>query len=266
MAVVLAGLVGLAVGAVYSPLLKLRHVRVTVDGNLPASTVRTLAGLDRYQLMIHENPAATAARLDAVPQLGDSHVTRTWPGTVSVRVWVRTPIAVVAGPVVAGHPQEWAEVDATGRVLALTTLPPRSLTVVQGVGALPAPGQWVTGSAGAGATPAVEAGRSPIAVAAPLNSPGVPSGAAVAFAVADLLPASIRPDVYAVTVGTGGQVSLSVLPANIASGSMTVLLGDGSELASKLTSLTALLTEANLSGVSSINLTVPDRPAALTAR
>jgi hypothetical protein len=88
----------------------------------------------------------------------------------------------------------------------------------------------------------------------------------VAFAVAELLPASIRPDVSQVTVGANGQVSLAVLPATIASGSITVLLGDGSQLASKLTALTALLTQTSLSGVTTINLTVPNRPAALTAR
>jgi hypothetical protein len=84
--------------------------------------------------------------------------------------------------------------------------------------------------------------------------------------VAQLMPASIRPDVSQVTVGPNGQVSMSVLPATIATGSITVLLGDGSQLASKLTALTALLTQTSLSGVTSINLTVPDRPTALTAR
>ena len=43
-------------------------------------------------------------------------------------------------------------------------------------------------------------------------------------------------------------------------------LGDGSLLGQKLTALAALLTQANLSGATGINLTVPDRPAVLTAR
>jgi hypothetical protein len=59
---------------------------------------------------------------------------------------------------------------------------------------------------------------------------------------------------------------MSVLPATIAAGSIAVDLGDGSQLAQKLTALSTLLTQANLAGMAGINLTVPDRPAALTAR
>ena len=61
---------------------------------------------------------------------------------------------------------------------------------------------------------------------------------------------------------------MAVLPPTIAAGSIPVTLGDGSLLAQKLTALAALLTQANLSGATGINLTVPDRPAVpvLTAR
>jgi hypothetical protein len=59
---------------------------------------------------------------------------------------------------------------------------------------------------------------------------------------------------------------MSILPATIAAGSIPVHLGDGSQLAAKLTALTTLLAQADLSGVQSIDLTVPNRPAALTAR
>jgi hypothetical protein len=263
---VLTVLIGLAVGSFYSPLLRVRHVRVTVVGDMAPATVQAIAGLGHYQLMIKANPAAAAARLDADPRLGDARVTKTWPGTVSVRVWVRFPVALVPGPVVAGQQPRWATVDPTGRVLGLVTAPPPSLTVVTGVGVPPAPGQWIAGSAGPGGTAAVEAGHAPVDVTAASNSPTLAGGPAVAFSVAQLMPASIRPDVSQVTVGPNGQVSMSVLPATIATGSITVLLGDGSQLASKLTALTALLTQTSLSGVTSINLTVPDRPAALTAR
>ena len=60
---------------------------------------------------------------------------------------------------------------------------------------------------------------------------------------------------------------MAVLPASVGIGrSISVDLGDGSQLAAKLTALATLLTQANLAGVAQINLTVPDRPAALTAR
>jgi len=56
------------------------------------------------------------------------------------------------------------------------------------------------------------------------------------------------------------------LPATIAVGSIAVTLGDGSQLGRKVTALATLLTQADLTGIGSIDLSVPDRPAALTAR
>jgi hypothetical protein len=76
----------------------------------------------------------------------------------------------------------------------------------------------------------------------------------------------VHSQVLSVTVGPANRFSLAVLPAAISAGSIPVTLGDGSQLAAKLTALATLLTQANLAGVTGIDLTVPDRPATLTAR
>ena len=257
LAVVLASC-GLAMGALYSPLLKVRHVRVAVSGSMTAPQVEALSGLDHYKLMIDVNAATIVKELDAVPQLGGARADRQWPGTVAVRVSVRTPLAVARS---AGG---WATLDATGRVLADAAAPSPGLPMLEGVGVAPAPGQWIAGSLGPAIAPGTKSAAA-LDMDASSDSASVPKGAAAALALLQALPAGVLVDVMDVIVSPSG-LSLSVLPANVASGSIAVDLGDGSQLAQKAVALATLVTDANLSGVASIDLTVPDRPAALTAR
>jgi hypothetical protein len=110
---------------------------------------------------------------------------------------------------------------------------------------------------------------------ASVDSPTVPSGAAAALAVAAAVPSSLRGEVLTITFGpgaasfagaAGGTLSMLVLPATFASGAVPVDLGDGSQLATKLTALVTLLTQGDLSGATGIDISVPNRPAVLTAR
>lgn len=257
-AILSAGL--LAVGSLYTPLLKVRHVRVTVHGSLSARQVRTLAGLAHYKLMVDVDAGAIASRLDDVPQLGEARVRREWPGTVAVTVSVRTPIAIMF--LASG---EWAAVDATGRVLEEKTGPAPALPIMQGLPDPPAPGQWLDGSLGPDAAPGLPPAAQ-VDMAAASDSTTVPQGATAALAAIVALPASLRRDVISVTVGAGGSLSMTVISANQTGGSIAVSFGDASLLAQKLEALSTLLTQADLSGVASIDLSVPDRPAALTAR
>jgi hypothetical protein len=98
------------------------------------------------------------------------------------------------------------------------------------------------------------------------DSPSVPIGTAAALGIVAAMPASLRTEVLSVTVDGGSQLRMSVLPANSAFAAISVDLGDGSQLAAKLTALATLLAQANLAGVAQIDLTVPDRPATLTTR
>jgi POTRA domain, FtsQ-type/Cell division protein FtsQ len=253
----------LLAGSVYTPLFKVRHLRVRVAGNLSSSEVLKLAHLSGYHLMIDVHTGAIAARLDSIPALGSARVSREWPGTVRVSVAVRTPEALV--PTRSATNPQWAVVDQTGRVLRYVGVALAGLPILQGVGDPPAPGQWIAGAPG----PSVAPGTPPqqeVDFAAASDSPTLPQGAAAALAAVQALPARIRIEVISVTVSASSGVTMTMLPPSATAGPVNIELGDGSQLSQKLTALIALVTKADLSTVSSIDLTVPDRPAALTAR
>jgi hypothetical protein len=94
----------------------------------------------------------------------------------------------------------------------------------------------------------------------------VPTDPAAMLAIASALPPQIRQSVGAITASNTNVLSLTVAATEGSAGPLTVALGDGSQLAKKLTALTTLLTQTDLTGVNGLDLTVPDRPAALTAQ
>jgi cell division septal protein FtsQ len=257
--VAVVAVVAAGAGALFSPLARVRHVRVEVAGTTPAARVVALAGLARETLMISADPGTLSHRLDAVPGLGAARVRRVWPSTIDISVATREPIAAVAidnGP----EAGEWALVDPTGRVLSESVAAPSGMTAVYGVPAVPAPGMWVPQSPG----PAAPVAGRDVNMDAASDDPSLPSGITLALAAIDGLTPSVRGELVSATVGTGGAVTLGVLPAGMVAGSIPVYLGDGSQLAAKLVALVSLLKDANLSGVKSIDLSVPDRPTALT--
>jgi hypothetical protein len=257
----------LAAGSLYSPLFNARHVRVTATGSISTKAVVSVAGLAHPRPLIEVDTRAVTARLDAVPQWGAARVRRSWPTTIIITVALRRPIVVVARTGLPAGTTGWATVDATGRVLADVSVAPPGVPVVQGVGPVPVPGGWLEGSAGPKAIPPPAAAGHPLVdLGAAADSASVPAGTAAALAVVAAVPASVRGQVQTMIVGPHNELSMSVLPAIMAAGSIPVYLGDGSQLAAKLTALVTLLTQANLSGVTGLDLTVPDRPAALTAR
>jgi cell division septal protein FtsQ len=278
-AVAVVVLTGLGVGALYSPLLNVRNIRISAPASVPPRQLLAIAGLSRPRPLVDIDTGQVAARLDAVPTLGAARVTKQWPATLSISVVTRTPVAVVARAVPAearpGTPATslpatsspgWATVDATGRVLATVQAAP-GLPVLQGLGEVPAPGQWLAGSAGPTALRPGRPGVGPLAdLGASPDSASVPGATAAALAIVAALPASLRSHVLSVTVASGGQLRMEVVPAGPGSAGISVDLGDGSRLAAKLTALATLLSQANLAGVAQIDLTVPDRPATLTAR
>jgi hypothetical protein len=243
--------------------MKLRHVRVAVSGPMSPRRVESLAGLDRYHLMIDVHAGAIARRLDAVAQLAGAQVVVQWPSTVRVRVMVRTPVALIEKMPAAGQAPAWLSVDVTGRVLSSSTTPPPGLPVLSGVSDAPVVGGWISGSLGPSAIPGT---KPSVDMSAASDSSDMPRGASAALAAITALPATVRSEILGVSVDASGGLSMAVLPTNIAAGSIAVNLGDGSQLARKLSALTALLGQAELSGVASVDLTVPNRPAALTAR
>jgi POTRA domain, FtsQ-type/Cell division protein FtsQ len=251
-------LVVVAVASFFTPVLKVRHVRVSVAGSTPPSSVVDLAGLGGQTLMLHADPGAIAHRLDAVPTLGGARVSRSWPGTVSISVATRSPIAVVAIQNGLGT-GSWAEVDPTGRVLSYPVSPPPGMPVISGLSSATQVGRWLPGSAG----PRAPVGGSGVDMSALSDGPDVPSGLGLALAVVVGLNPALRADLQQMTVNPKGAVTFAVLPADMATGAIPVQLGDGSQLAEKLAGLASLLTSGDLTGVTSLDLSVPDRPTAV---
>ena len=280
-----AAVVCLFAGSLWTPLFKVRHVRVTLSAEnaaaqpaagAPQVTVHDVlvaAGLVKQHLMIDVNSAAMARRLDAVPALGSARVSVDWPGTVKISVVVRRPVLQVPLTPVQGSGQQanagrWATIDATGRVLSVSASAAPGLAVLYGAGAVPAAGDWMTGTAGPSALlpDANPRSGSLVNMNAQSDDTDIPSGVSAALAVAAALPPGIEADVQSIglTAGQHPAMTMAVLPRNVAAGSIKVLLGDGSQLAAKLTALSTLLTQADLKGIAQIDLTVPDRPAATT--
>jgi cell division protein FtsQ len=250
----------MAFGSLFTPIFQVRHVRASVQGGLDPARAVQLAGLAHHPLMIDVNPGAVARRLDTDPWLGAARVLRKWPDSIVLSVAVRTPTAVV--PV---GPRSWAEIDSTGRVVADTALPPSGLPIIDGVGSPPAPGQWMAGSLGPRVDPRQPIGQA-VDMAAASDASDVPRGVSAAVAIVADLPQPLQADVTTVTIGASGTLSLAIAPPRMAAGIVQVTFGDGSQLQSKVVALLTILDQANLSGVKTIDVSVPGRPAALTAR
>ncbi len=256
----------LGAGSLYTPLFKVRHVRVSVRGAIPSSEVMKLSGVSGRTLMVRVNDSTIERRLNAVPNLGDAQVTTHWPGTVSIKVAVRQAVAVISETTGNQPASRWEEIDATGRVIAVVGASPPGLPQLQIGGGATAVGQWVPNSAGPSFSVPAPGRPGPADLRAASDSPAVPNGVAAALAVAAALPPPIRGAIEAIAAGGSGGLSLTAAPTEGSAGPLSVEFGDGSELASKITALTALLTQTNLAGVTGLDLTVPDRPAALTGQ
>jgi POTRA domain, FtsQ-type len=250
----------LAAGSFLTPLWKVRHVRIQVHGAVSWQRIEAVAGLDHQRLMIDVDPARIAARLDALPNLGGARVRRQWPGTISIQVAVRAAVAQVPSGGTG-----WATVDPTGRILADVSSQIPGVPVIRLAGPVPRPGGWLSATLGPAVIPGTPATQE-VDMNAPPGSTQVPDSVEAALVAMQVIPASIRSEVLSATVAPTGGLTLSVLPANFATGSISVNLGDGSLLNEKVSALVTLMTQTDLSNVTQIDLTVPDRPALLTAR
>lgn len=246
--VVIAG----GVGAAFSPLLAVRHIRVAATPHVAIPQVLAVTGLADHRPMVEVNAGAAASRLDGLPWVASARVSRQWPSTVTVTIRERRAVAQVSGP--GGS----VVVDATGRVLTTPQAATAGLPTL--IGAPPAgrPGTWLAGGS--------------------LRTP--PRGAVgVSLAVASALPAPVANRVATVSVDGHGVVTLALMP-----GPTTVSLGEvaapgdpatgtavtGSTvpvtLARQVAALSTLLSTVDLSKVGQIDLTVPDRPALTPAQ
>ena len=144
---VLVGLVVLVVlstagwAATRSPLLDVDAVEVEGATRTPPAAIREAAGLDRGRPMVEVNGAAAVRAIEALPWVAEAWVLRRWPGTVSITVTERTPLAATVD-----SEARWWLLDRFGRVLEEGGARPPDLPVVEGMEAVPPPGQVVAGA------------------------------------------------------------------------------------------------------------------------
>jgi cell division protein FtsQ len=195
-----------------------RVLRVTGNTHTPSAVILSAAGLANHPPMIDVHPSAAAAALRRLPWVAGASVALHWPDGVAVTVTERVPVAYVAeGP-------RAAEVDATGRVLALVASAPSGLAQLVSVGNPGAPGTTL-----ARAAPALE--------------------------VLAALPAALRGLVSAAAPTSSGGVDLAL------SDGVGVRFGPPRELQAKFEDIASVVVGASLAAGSLLDVTVPTYPA-----
>jgi cell division protein FtsQ len=193
---------------------------LTVVGSRHASTAAVLAaaGLAGHPPMMDGRAGAAARAVEALPWVKTAAVALHWPDGAAVTVRERRAVAVVA----AGS--RWAELDPTGRVLAIVAAPPAGLARLVSVGPPGAPGTTLAHAEG------------PLEVAASL-------------------PVALASLVTAVSPSKGGGVDLAL------SDGVGVVLGAPTQLPAKFEDVASILVGARLAAGSVIDVTVPQSPA-----
>lgn len=215
-------MIGLALVAVRSPLVSVRHVTVQGADHTPMPEVIAAAGLQGHRLMFDVHPGSVDRRLVAsLPWVASASVSRHWPSTVEIHLDERTPIATIGA-----KDGQSALVDATGRILAIG--PPAAfdpaLLSISGLPPAGAPGTWI--------------GRQ----------------AEPALVVAGGLPAPLRAQLSQLSVSPGGEVD------GVLTKGTTVQFGPPTDLPEKFLALSTLLDRVDLKGVAGIDVRLPDAP------
>jgi cell division septal protein FtsQ len=220
---------GGCVGALFSPLFRVRDVIVIGNTHAPRAQVLAAAGIaagDGTVLMVDAGPPGARRAVDALPWVAGVTFERRWPWTLVIRLTERSPVARVASLGVVDL------VDKSGRVLEASRSAVPVLPVIMGVKGAPAGGYVSPGT-----------GLSQVDLGALLAAAGA---APRALAERQLRLA------YSASAGLLGYIG---------SAKTVVLLGDAADLVPKLAILQELATRVSLASYSQVDLTVPERPA-----
>ncbi len=223
--VVVAAIIGGGLALLHTSLFSARVVTVTgAHAHTSSADIVNAAGLAHRPLLINLNSGAAEAGIRALPFVRTAQVTRHWPDGVQVTVTERVPVAVVAGASGA-----WAQVDATGRVLAVQ--PTRPAGLVQLVVTTPT-----------GPVSPARAGRA------------LPSLADSGLQVCRTLPLAFSAQVVSVNVAPDRTVDLAL------NSGLTVVMGTASDLTVKYQDVASIIAHASLKGMKTIDVTVPGAP------
>jgi cell division protein FtsQ len=211
-----------------TPLLDVDHVRVTGAVRTGDAVVADRSGIALGDALVTAPLGRAAGRIAGLPWVQTVRVRRSWPGTVSITVVERTPVAAI--PAQGG---QWLLVDAQSRQLAVVKDPDPTLVRVDAPPVVPKPGSDLSGRTSA------------------------------ALQVAASIPASLHDQIVALRPAAGGAVEGTVRLRN---GTEAWLrLGAPTQLAAKWLALLSVLDEVDPAQVAGIDVRVPAAPA-LTGR
>jgi cell division protein FtsQ len=200
-----------------SPLLDVDRIAVEGAARSGTEAVREAAGIADGAPLLEVDLGEVEARVEALPWVADAEVSRHPPGEVHIAVEERSPAALIA----AGG--ALALVDPSGRVLDTVASAPAGLVTVEGLDALPAPGDEV------------------------------PRALRAALAVAVDVAAALEDQARAVRdTGVGLEVVL-------ADGGVA-LLGSDDDLAAKLVAVVAVLDQVERGCLGRVDVRVPTSP------
>jgi cell division protein FtsQ len=225
------GIVGIAVAVAalmwwltLSPLLDVDSIRVQGAAHTGDDAVLAALDIHRGDALLTADVGGAAAALSKLPWVATARVRRAWPGTLSVTVVERQPVAAVAA-----RGGGWVVVDRGGRELAVEKEPAIELVRIAGR-------------------------KIPVAL-----GEDVADALQGALDLAAVLPDSLHAAVGALWPQRDGSIEATVaLPSG---GTATARFGAADQLEAKLVSLAAVLERADLANVRIIDLRVPAAPA-----
>ncbi len=215
----------LAFGAwslLHSPLFSARAVTIVGATHETTAQIEAAAGLSGHPPLLDVNTTAAERDLERLPWVRAALVSVHWPDGVRVAVAEQVPKFVM--PVAAG---QWAELAASGRVLAVVATRPPGLMELTGPRSPGAPGGTLGGSDRLG------------------------------LEVAATLPPSFRAQVTAVNVepaASGAWVQLTMTTP------ILVNIGNASQLTAKYEDVTTMLANVTLHDGDIIDVSVPGAP------
>jgi cell division protein FtsQ len=166
-------------GIIHTPLVDVDTFRVTGTTRTTPELVVAASGLHKGMPMLDVHVDTARQKVQAMPWVLKAKVERHWPGTVTIDVRERQPVAALAAP--AGI----AVVDGSGRVLAVGPTPPAGVPLLLGLPPAGAPGTHIAGRA------------------------------ADLLAVARAIPPAVVGKVAGVAAADGGQVELRLRPSGV---------------------------------------------------
>ncbi|MCU1455112.1 MAG: Polypeptide-transport-associated domain protein FtsQ-type [Acidimicrobiales bacterium] len=108
-------LLAAAAAATQSSLLDVDHIRTAGGVHTSPAALAKAGSLRTGEAMLEVDPGAVRSRVERLPWVDHASVRRQWPGTVTIRITERRPVAVVDGP------SGLTLVDPTGRLLGPAT-------------------------------------------------------------------------------------------------------------------------------------------------